>query len=191
MTDQPVNAFAGGDSVPSISFKDAPVGTSYTGRVTEAPSLIQARDYETGGPASWSDGNAKMTVVTRLSVDGEERSLWAPKPSSMFSAIADAQGKAGALIAVGGTIRVTFVGEKPNATNPRLNAQKLYQVDYKIPDAFAAAPAAPAADPWQAPPATAPPAFAAPATVASVAPQWTPEQIAAAKAAGIPLPGIS
>lgn len=184
MSTQPVDPFAGGDTVPSISFKDAPIGTSYTGTVTEAPSLIQARDYETGQPAFYADGNPKMTVVTRLALTtGEERSLWAPKPSSMFTAVADAQKKAGALVGVGGRLTVTFTGEKPNETNPRLNAQKLYTVTYMPPDAFNT-PAAPAARPA--------PLVAVPTpTPAPVAPQWTPEQIAAAKAAGIPLPGIT
>lgn len=195
MTAQPTTAtgyddpFAGSDSVPSVSFKDTPVGTSYTGRVTEAPKLVQARDYESGQPAFWNDGNPKMTVVTRLDINGEERSLWAAKPSALFRAIADAQKAAGAQITVGGTLTVTFSGEKPNEKNPRLNPQKLYTVTYQPPNAFAdPAPQTPAQTapqvaqaPQQAPTAAAPPA----------APQWTPEQIAAAKAAGIPLPGIS
>lgn len=173
MSAQPIDAFAGGDSAPSISFKDAPIGTTYSGTVTEAPSIIQARDYETGNLASWPDGNPKMTVVTKLALTtGEERSLWAPKPSSMFAAIADAQKAAGALIAVGGKLTVTFTGEKPNASNPRLNPQKLYTVTY-VP-----------ADPFAAPPAPAQPVAAAPI-------QYTPEQIAAARAAGIPLPGVN
>lgn len=36
--------FAGGEGNPSISFKDAPHGTSYTGRVAELPALVQSRD---------------------------------------------------------------------------------------------------------------------------------------------------
>lgn len=186
MSAQPIDPFAGGDTVPSISFKDAPVGTVYAGTVTEAPSIIQARDYETGQPAFWSDGNPKMTVVTKLALTtGEERSLWAPKPSSMFAAIADAQKMAGALIAIGGRLTVTFSGEKPNATNPRLNPQKLYTCVYTAPDLFnepapAAAPLAVVA------PVAAP--VAAPVTAAPI--QYTDVQIAAARAAGIPLPGV-
>lgn len=121
---------------PSVSFKDLPVGTSYTGTVLELPQLVQARDFESGNPATWPDGNPKMTVVTKLSVNGEEMSLWAPKPSAMFAAISDAQKAAGAAIAIGGTLTVTYVGDKPNATNPRLNAAKQYSAVYQPPNAF-------------------------------------------------------
>jgi len=209
--------FAGGDTVPSISFKDAPVGASVTGKVTEAPILVQSRDFDSGNPAFWPDGNAKMSVVTKLVLaSGEERGLWAAKPSAMFAAIAEAQKTAGALIAVGGTLTITLVGEKPNATNPRLNAQKLYAVTYVPPNAFEAqqAPATSGVGQWGAQSATPPPpVWAAPAAAApaqawqqpapapaplavvpapAAAPQqWTPEQIAAAKAAGIPLPGVT
>lgn len=132
---------------PSVSFNNMPVGTSYTGTILELPAMVQARDFETGNPATWPDGNPKMTVVTKLSVGGEERALWAPKPSAMFAAISDAQKAAGAALAIGGTLTVTYVGDKPNATNPRLNPAKQYQAVYQPPNAFvddtpAAAPAA-------------------------------------------------
>lgn len=136
-TEQPVDPFAGGTSTPSLSFKDRPVGTSYTGVVVEIPKLVQARDFESGEPAYWSDGNPKMTVVTRLRVDGEERSLWAPKPSALFASIAAAQQAAGSTIAVGGTLTVTYTGDKPNEKNPRLNPAKQYTVTYSAPNAFA------------------------------------------------------
>lgn len=208
MSTQPAaqDMFAGGDTVPSISFKGAPVGATVTGKVTEAPALVQSRDFDTGQPAFWPDSNPKMSVVTKLVLPtGEERGLWAAKPSSMFAAIAQAQKDAGALIAVGGTLTITFTGEKPNASNPRLNPQKLYAVVYVPPNAFEAqqAPAADGVGQWGAPAQqAAPPAWAAPAAAAPLAavpspapaapaaPQWTPEQIAAAKAAGIPLPGV-
>jgi len=197
---QPVDAFAGGVTVPSISFKDAPIGASVSGKVTEAPSLVQSRDFDTSQPAFWPDGGPKMSVVTKLVLPtGEERGLWAAKPSAMFAAIAEAQKSAGALIAVGGTLTITFTGEKPNATNPRLNAQKLYTVTYVPPNAFeaqqaAAPPAAPVAAPaqaWQQPAAQAAPLAVVPTPAAAAPQQWTPEQIAAAAAAGIPLPGVT
>jgi hypothetical protein len=189
MTAQPIaDPFAGADSKPSVSFKDKPIGTSYTGTVTKAPELVQARDYESGQPAFWPDGNPKQTVVTTLDINGEELNLWAAKPSALFRAIADAQKAAGTQIAVGGTLTVTFTGEKPNDKNPRLNPQKLYTVTYQPPNAFGDTATAPAAATQAAP--TAQPAPAAPAATQGV-PQYTPEQIAAAKAAGIPLPGVA
>ncbi len=169
---------------PSVSFNNMPVGTSYTGTVLELPAMVQARDFETGNPATWPDGNPKMTVVTKLSIDGEERSLWAPKPSAMFAAISDAQKAAGAALAIGGTLTVTYTGDKPNATNPRLNPAKQYNAVYQPPNAFggdeASAPA------WAQP---APAQVAQPvqpvAAQAPVASGPTPEQVAALKAAGV------
>lgn len=145
--------FAGADKTPAVSFKDAPVGTTYTGVVTEAPRLVQSRDYESGEPAVWPDGNPKMSVVVNLTVDGEGRSLWAPKPSAMFRALADAQKQAGSRIEPGGTLAVKFTGEQPNAKNPRLNAQKIYAAKYTANDVFAEpANTAAAANEWNQPP---------------------------------------
>lgn len=134
MSDQ--DPFAGGESAPSLSFKDAPIGTSYTGVVTEVPKLVQSRDFETGNPATWPDGNPKMSAVVNLTVNGEPRSLWAAKPSAMFAAVQKAQQDAGQRIMPGGTLTVTYVGDKPN-DNPRLNSAKQYRVTYKPGDAFA------------------------------------------------------
>lgn len=172
-------------SAPSVSFNNMPVGTSYTGTVLELPQLVQARDFETGNPATWPDGNPKMTVVTKLTINGEERSLWAPKPSAMFAAISDAQKTAGASIAVGGTLTVTYTGDKPNATNPRLNPAKQYSAVYTPPNAFAEdkqqAAQQVATEVLQATPA----AQQAPAQAAPVTSGPTPEAIAALKAAGV------
>lgn len=190
MTAQPFNQnadpFAGGESKESVSFKDMPVGTSYTLKVTEAPQLVQATDYESRQPAFWPDGNPKMTVVTGVvdTATGEEKNLWAAKPSALFRAIGDAQKASGAQIKVGDTLVVTFSGEKPNEKNPRLNPQKLYTVQHTAGDAFAE----------QAPQVAPQPAAqtvqqAAQPAAAPQPGQWTPEQIAAAQAAGITLPG--
>jgi hypothetical protein len=141
------NPFADGEGAPSLSFKDAPVGTSYTGIITEAPKVVQARNFDDGKPAFYDDGNPKKTIVTNLDVDGEPRSLWAPIPSALKTALIDAQKAAGVFetgFEVGGTLTVTLVGEKPNE-NSRLNAQKLYAATYVPPkvNAFAAQADAP------------------------------------------------
>ncbi len=59
------------EKAPSLSFKGMPVGTTYTGRVLGPASLVQSRDFESGEPATWPDGNPKMAVVIRLEVNGE------------------------------------------------------------------------------------------------------------------------
>lgn len=121
------------DKAPALSFKDMPVGTAYVGTVTGLPKPVQSREFETGLPAVWPDGNPKMSVVINLDVDDEPRSLWAPKPSAMFAAIVAAQKAAGVRITLGGTLTVTYSGDKPNATNPRLNPAKQYTVVYVPP----------------------------------------------------------
>lgn len=128
--------FAGAEKHPAISWKDKPIGTKVTGIVTAAPKLVQARDYDTGDPAFWPDGNEKKTVVTELEIGGEIYSLWAAKPGALYAAMAAAQSAAKTTIAPGGRLTVTFIGEKPDPARPRLNPQKLYEVTYSPPDAF-------------------------------------------------------
>ena len=131
----------GDAKVPSLSWKNAKIGDSVTGIVTKAPQMVQARDFDTGKPAFWpaaegqTQGNPKMAaVVTMRRVDTEELvSVWAVKPSAMFTAIAEAQQKFGRRIEPGGTLTLSFTGEKPNTKNPRLNPQKLYSADYEGP----------------------------------------------------------
>lgn len=182
MTTTYVDPFAGGTSTPALSFKDAPVGTSFTCTVVEAPTLLQSRDFETGNPAFWPDGNPKMSAVVKVTVNGEERSIWAAKPSSLFAAIASAQQTAGQQIAPGGTLVVTYTHDKPNE-NPRLNAAKQYSATYTPPNAFGTEQAQPA---QQAPAATPAPVQATtPAAAAPAAGGPSPEQVAALKAAGV------
>lgn len=143
MTTQPNDPFAPTDSKPSVSFKSAPDGTSVTLEVTEVPTQIQSRNFDTRELDFWPDGNPKMTVVTGVidKATGEAKSLWAPKPSSMFAAIVAAQQASGAQIAVGGTLVVTFTHEVPVEGKPHLNPAKQYQVTYTPPNPFAGAPA--------------------------------------------------
>ncbi len=143
--------FAGGDKAPSISFKNMPIGTTYTGVVTETPKLIQSRDFDSGEPAFWpakpgETPNPKMSVVVNFDIDGEPRSLWAQKPSAMFGALAEAQKAAGCRIDVGCTLSVKFIGEKEHTDPVKIKkgmpAQKLYAAKIEpappapTPDAF-------------------------------------------------------
>lgn len=163
--------FAGGEGNPSLSFKDKPHGTTYRGLVAELPALVQSRDFETGNPATWPDGNPKMVVCTTLDIDGQLFSLWAPKPSALFAAIKEAQNTAGQQIAIGGTLEVTYTHDEPNKTNPRLNPAKQYRVAYAPPDAFSEPAPANGVTPAAAPelahgPGPAPAAAANPAETA-------------------------
>ena len=137
--------FAGGDKTPSLSFKDAPIGTSYTGRVIDSPTLVQSRNVETEQPDFWPDGNPKMSAAVKADFGGDVgvRSIWAQKPSALYAAIAEAQTAAGTKIAPGGTITVTYSGDGVRKDgNTKLNPPKQYAVTYTPADAFEAPAAA-------------------------------------------------
>ena len=116
---------------PAVSFKDAPIGTRKVCKVLSHAKLVQARDFESGDPATWPDGNPKMCAVIQVMLDGERQSVWDQKPSALFTAIGEAQQDAGQRIAPGGTLTITLTGTKPNSKNTKLNDQKLYAVEYR------------------------------------------------------------
>lgn len=55
-------------SVPSLSFKDAKVGTSYTGTITDLQT-VQVRDFATGDPKFWEDGKPQLQIQVTLSTE--------------------------------------------------------------------------------------------------------------------------
>jgi len=191
----------GGDKAPAISFKGAPIGTVYTMTVTAAAKLVQSRDFETGELAYWPGnvpgqvGNPKMAVVINGTVNGEERSLWATKPSDMLAALQKAQKDAGQRILPGGTLHVKLAGETPH-DNPRLNAKKNYAAMYVPPvaaDPIANGPEfaqpqvqAPVAQPQQQAQQVAQPAFPPQAAPAPQQQAPAPQQAAPATQAGDP-----
>lgn len=139
------NPFDGGGA-PAISFaerdeygnlKSKPVGTKYVGKIVETPKVVQSRDYDTGKPATWPDGNPKWSVVIGIEVNGERMSLWAPKPSSMFGAIQEALKASDGKVRnaeVGGTLSVELsgFGKAEGGKAP----QKLYKAVYSPPNHF-------------------------------------------------------
>lgn len=196
----------GGDKAPAVSFNNAPVGTVVCLEVTSQAKLVQSRNYETGELDYWpgnvpgQPGNPKMAVVINGTVNGEERSLWATKPSSMLAALQAAQKQAGQRIGPGGKLWVKFDHETPHPTNPKLNAKKEYVAKYEPPDALASAPdfaqqaaqppaaqqGPPPAQQYQQPqaaPAQQDQAFAAPQQYQQAPPQQTQQQFAQAAAA--------
>ena len=137
--------FASSAKAPALSFKDAPVGTEFTGTIDELPVEQRARDYETGDPASWPDGRDKMVAIVGLTVNGEARTIWAVRGTSMHAAISDASKTAGERIAIGGELTVSYTGDKPNKSNPRLKPAKQYKATYRPPTGRPAVATAPPA----------------------------------------------
>jgi hypothetical protein len=142
----------------SVSWKTAKVGDVQAGTVLEVPKLVQARDYESGDPVFWDPNNKGRktttpndqpvkTVVVALAMTegpaaGEERSLWAQKPSALFNSFGEATKKLGRPIRVGDKVSVKFSGEQVDPDPERAKKrfpQKLYAVKVEAgpePDAF-------------------------------------------------------
>ena len=128
-----VDPFEQPDKAKSISWKGAPIGATITGTVEGPAAKVQAKDFETGEPAKWPDGNPKYSAVVNFTVDGELRSLWAIIPSALFKALADAQSAAGKKFDKGGKLTVRYTGDKPNEKNPRLAPAKQFAAKYEPP----------------------------------------------------------
>lgn len=123
-----------GKSVPSISFKDAKIGTSYTGTITDA-EVAQVRNYETGEPEFWEDGNKKVQIVVTLATDYVDPSseeddgtrkvyLFGQKLAAAKAALkASGMSK----LEIGTKFTITFESEKP-ASNKKYNNVKVYSI---------------------------------------------------------------
>ncbi len=186
----PADSFFG-ESSPSAKF-DA-IGTTVGGVITRIGNPMQQTDFSSGKPLTWDDGTPRMqlpvTVQTDLRdpsnpLDDGKRTLYVK--GEMKKAIGAALRAAGAKMAVGGTLTVTFSGEEPTGGYPK----KLYTATYAAPApgaGFFEEPAAPvAAAHVGAPPAAPAPAPAAPAPAgvpAGVDPaQWAAFQAMQAQA---------
>ncbi len=90
-------------------------GTTIGGPIVEIGEQVQQKDVTTGAPAFWPDGNPKMmlpvTVATEIrdpsiSDDDGHRTFWVS--GNLKKAIGSALRPAGAKLAVGGVLQVTF-----------------------------------------------------------------------------------
>lgn len=124
-------------SAPALSFKDAKVGDSFTGIITHAETA-QVRDYETGNPKFWDDGNPQIQVVVTLATDyrdpareddtGERKAYL---PGQKLAALKAALKEAGrTTLEKGDIFTITYVGTKP-ASNKKYNDVKLYGIEIK------------------------------------------------------------
>jgi hypothetical protein len=131
------------DKAKSISWKDAPVNAKVVMVLDGPATKVRARDYKTGEPASWDDGNPIFNVVLTGDVKGKRRSLWAKIPSNLFFVLGNAQDKTGQKFAKGGELTVEFIGTKPS-DNPRFEPAKQYAATYVPP----APDSSGGSDPW-------------------------------------------
>lgn len=184
----PADSFFG-ESSPSAKF-DA-IGTTVGGVITRIGDPMQQTDFSSGKPLTWDGGTPKMmlpvTVQTDLRdpsnpLDDGKRTLYVK--GEMKKAIGAALRAAGAKMALGGTLTVTFSGEEPTAGFPK----KLYTATYAPPAAgFFEEPAQPVAAAHVGQPPAATPQPAAPAVPAGVDPaQWAAFQAMQAQAQAAP-----
>jgi uncharacterized protein with beta-barrel porin domain len=126
------NSLLNGKSVPSISFKDAKVGDAYTGTIT-ALETAQVRNYESGEPEFWEDGNPKLQIVVTLATtygdgaedDGERKVyLFGQKLQAAKAALKEA---GLAKLEIGSNFTITYSGTKPSS-NKKYNDVKLYTI---------------------------------------------------------------
>lgn len=121
-------------SIPSISFKDAKIGDAFTGIITELETA-QVRNYESGEPEFWEDGNPKLQVVVTLATDYLDPSIDEDDGTRrvyLFGqklAAARAAMKAAGMqkLEIGSKFTITFSGEKPSS-NKKYNNVKIYEI---------------------------------------------------------------
>lgn len=163
-------------------------GTTIGGPIVEIGEPVQQKDVTTGAPAVWPDGNPKMmlpvTVATELrdpsiSDDDGHRTFWVS--GNLKKAIGSALRQAGAKLAVGGVLQVTFTGYGEAKTRG-YNAPREWTVVYTPPApgaGFFEEPAASVGPPAQV---AAPNPGPAPAVAPAVPPGVDPAQWAAFQA---------
>ena len=175
-----------GDSSKSARFDT--IGQTISGTITHIGEQRQQTEFRTdgqpGAPLFWPDGSPRLqlpvTIQTDLrdpsdSFDDGKRTLYVK--GEMKKAIGAALRTAGAKMAVGGTLSVTFSGGEPTKGFPK----KLYTATYTPPAPGAGFFEDKPAQPVAAASVGAPPAPAAPAGVDPQ--QWAAFQAMQAQAA--------
>lgn len=136
----PINAndFLMSGGAKSAKFEQ--IGAFASGRITEEPTVQQQKDFTTGEPLFWNDGQPRMQLVVTLATDQQDpadrdddgtRRIYVK--GQMKNAIQQAVRAAGARgLEVGGVLKVTYVRDGV-ASNPRFNAPKEYAAEYQAP----------------------------------------------------------
>lgn len=144
----------GGSGARTVKFEDE--GDTFTGTVVDV-KVEQAKDFDSGEPATWPDGKPRMQQVFTFEVEPEDdedtgkRRLYVDKPrmrKAILEALKDAGVKDKAEI-IGGKLSVKFTGRDLEWENPRTkrkpsknNAPKLWAAKFErgkapVEDVFA------------------------------------------------------
>src|SRR5262245_38603135 len=125
-TPDSTDPFYGGEKVPSLSWRDLPIGSMFTLEILEEAKALQGRNFEDQELAYWDDEKKRpvMNAVINVLVKdgphsiGEQRSIWAQIPSNIFIALKEAQKEAGSKFLPGGQLLLKFIGTEGHK-NPR------------------------------------------------------------------------
>lgn len=129
--------FRGG--TPSAKFPTP--GTTVAGRIVSIGEQRQAKDFATGTPRHWDNGDPVMQLPIEVATDQRDpdvpdddgtRTLWVQQGTLMQKAIGAALRAAGAKLAVGGHLSVTYTGDG-TAKQKGFNPPKLYEATYEPP----------------------------------------------------------
>lgn len=130
-----VDDMLNGVSIPSVSFANAKIGTSFEGEIIEL-GTAQVTDFATGAPKFWDDGKPQTQVVVTIATnerdpenpddDGTRRVyLFGQKLTAARNAMKEAGIKK---LETGFKFKITFSGEQPAKTKG-FNPVKLYSVE--------------------------------------------------------------
>ena len=181
------------NSTGGKTFKFDGVGVTITGTVASA-EVMQKRNFDSGEPEFWSDGKPVQQIRITLDTDlrdpsdpedDGQRSIYVKGWGDQLRALRAAIKAAGADdIEQGGKFTATYVRDGELPAGKRGFAPKVYEYVYAKPSTTAGLVGEEAAPQQEQQPAP------APAAQQQAAPQgsFTPEQIAALKAAGITPP---
>ena len=129
------NDLLGTRSIPSISFKDAKVGDSFSGVITDLKT-VQVRSYDSGEPEFWDDGKPKLQIEVTLATDYLDPSLDEDDGTrrvylfgqKLSAAKQEMKAKGLSKLEKGMAFTISFTGEKPSS-NKKYNNVKLYGIE--------------------------------------------------------------
>lgn len=132
--------FYGGERIPSLSWNNLPVESTFTVRILEEAKSLQSQEFGTNTLRYWNDDKARPMMCAVLNVEvlagphsvGEHRSIWARIPSNLFVALKKAQEDAGCKFLPDGMLHVRYVGEK-QGENKAFHPTKQYIAKYEPP----------------------------------------------------------
>jgi hypothetical protein len=130
-TDHDANRLLMGSAGPPAARFDT-IGDTASGTIT-ALDTQQVRDFATGNPRTYPDGNPIMQIVATLNGDDGENFRIFFKPA-IREAVRNAVTAAGADgLEVGGKLAVRYTSDEPVVSGTGFNPKKLYQAKYEPP----------------------------------------------------------